>query len=446
LALAALVACGGAPRAPDIVLVLVDTLRADRLGCYGNEAGLTPFLDSFANSGVRFANAYAASAWTNPSVAALFTSRFPSQTHITGFDSALAPDEETLAERLADVGYRGVGEVANLRLTTKLGFSQGFARWKTFGDGKPRADYVVDDLRTYLDRRRRWLPWGRWRRAPLFLYLHFMEPHGPYDPPDAIRQTVAGGVDADRVADVNRRFLDYDWQSLGPEDVGLLGALYDGEVRAVDQALERLFEVLETRGVLDHAIVVVTADHGEEFREHGLLGHGTSLFEEQIRVPLLVRAPGWPNGAVVETPVSLVDVAPTLLTLAGAAPEPRFEGRSLASLVVNRGLATSSSDVLAELTSDGTVEDRAWRRHRAALIQGRSKLLVPSAAGSAPLLFDLARDPGERTPLEGPMTSALAATLAAREAALAGSARAEATRVPLDEVTRARLRALGYAH
>ena len=385
---------------PNVLVLVLDTLRADRLGVYGNERGLTPFLDGLAGRGAVFANAYAASSWTVPSVASLFTSRYPSQHRVVDFESVLADREITLAERLAAHGWATAGFTANFRLSEEFGYAQGFDTWQPLlllsgrsvvpGDLKARAGLVVDKALAWLDAR------GSQDPAPVLLYLHFLEPHPPYLPPEPQRGRFAGAAPPgrDRVgqpeADGSRRR-----RSRGAHrrrGVALLAALYDGEVAALDAALAGLFDALRRRRFLDDALVVVTSDHGEEFREHDDLLHGLTLFEESIRVPLIVLASGVAAGTVVQPPVSLVDVAPTLLDLLGLPAEPGFEGRSRAPLL--RGAVTSEADdIVAELIDESA---RRERRHRAALIRETQKLVVDQAGRSH--AYDLARDPAERDP------------------------------------------------
>jgi|SRR5579871_304582 len=421
---------------PNVVLMVVDTLRADRLGSYGSGRGLTPFLDGLAARGVRFADAYAASSWTNPSVASLFTSRFPSQHRVVALDSKLPDGEMTLAELFARAGWETVGFTANLRLDPTLGFAQGFAGWGVFA--------TVHKI-TVMQLVRRALRWVRivWQpraRKPLFLYLHFMEPHSPYDPPARHRPPLPAGID---VAGVDRKLLTLAWDELSPREQALLPALYDGEVAALDDGLRRAFAVLGRAGVLDDAIVVLTADHGEALGDHGGWLHGFTLFDEVLHVPLLLWVPGQPP-AVIRENVSLVDVGPTLLALAGLPPEPRFEGRSLVPLL--RG-ERATADVVAELPQPGSARDLT--RHAQALVRGTLKLIVPRVGGALgrPVLYDLATDPGERSPdppAQAGRAPALAAALARTEAMLATRA-GPAEHAPVDARTRARLRALGYA-
>jgi len=433
---------------PDVIVVLADTLRADRVGPRaGGRPTLTPFLDRLAATGVSFSNAYSTSSWTNPSVASLFTSRYPSQHHVTLYDSRLAADEVTVAERLAAAGWWNVGVLANFRLTNENGFGRGFAFWgpRVGGlRGKVRAKRVASDALGLYDELFAPVRHTRWTRRtrPALFYLHFMEPHAPYDPPAHIRRRIAGPVPPG-VSDeeANAKLVDVTrWSTLSDAEVARLDALYDAEIAALDRELERLFAALRARGLLEHTVVIVTADHGEEFRDHGGLLHGTALFEESVRIPLIMTGPGLPAGRVVGERVSLVDVAPTLLDLLGLPAEPRFEGRSLRDLT-----SAEERDVVLQLFPIAPGPE--VRRHVAGLVSGQWKLLVPPPPRD-PTVFDLQADPGEHHPdppaLAGE-ADRLRARLDERERVLAARAGAAET-APLDAATRERLRALGYAH
>jgi len=442
--------CGrSAQPPPNVVIVVVDTLRADRLGAYGYGRGLTPFLDELAARGTRFARAYAASSWTNPSVASLFTSRTPAQHLVTRQDSVLADDEATLAEALAPLGYASIGVVANFRLTRQLGFAQGFDAWQPArveefaGGDKPRVPVVAQETFARLDRHWRAWPWQR--EQPLLLYLHLMEPHGPYRPPEPFRARFADVVPPSVSADAaNQKLLDLDWAGISPDEVVLLDALYDAEIAALDAELRTLFAALERRGVLPGALVVLTADHGEEFFEHGGLGHGRTLYEESVRVPLLMAGPGVPAGRVVDDVVSLLDVAPTVLDLLHVPAVAAFEGRSLVPLLA--GAAAESAPAVVELPPMGARMD--LRVHAEGEVDGTKKILVRRESNvfvGVDEAYDLAADPGEKTPLPASEAAALTQALQARRAELAERARGSESRAELDDDTRDRLKALGYA-
>ena len=436
-------------RPPNIVVIVADTLRADRLGAYGNHRGLTPFLDELAARGTVFTNAYAASSWTCPSVASLFTSRYPTEHGVSDYDSKLPEAEVTLAERLGDLRYVSAGFSANLRLGRPFGYGQGFVGWFPFATrDKLTTDRLGRKSLLWLDQ-----AWNRRARRPLFLYYQLMETHAPYDPEGeahrldrataALRRRLCAACgDHERTAALNARLVGMQWERLGPDDVATLESLYDAEVASLDVRLRGLLAGLASRGVLDKAIVVFTADHGEEFRDHGLLEHGTSLFNELVRVPLIVLTPGQRTGRVVVDNVSLVDVGPTVLELVALAPAPAAEGRSLVPLL---GGASVPADVVAELPPV-TTSGSDVRRHALALVRGTLKLIVPRAESAPAVVYDLAADPEERSP-HAPETECKTCLDAARRMADVLRARAG---VPehgaVDERARGRLRALGYVN
>lgn len=440
LVAASVAACSRPAPPPNVVVVVVDTLRADHLGSYGNGRGLTPFLDQLATRGVRFERAYATSSWTMPSVASLFTARYPVQHGVHTMQSKLADGETTLAEALSARGWAAAGFSANLLVGAPHGFGQGFDPYTAFaveeGAAKVRGGTLRSRSESWLDQRRPGAP-------PVLLYYQFMEPHAPYEPPEPWRSRFVRPHAAGEVEEAARVMEAHKIWNRPPEQIALLASLYDGEVAAADEELRLLFADLERRGVLDNAVVVITADHGEEFGDHGGLSHGFTLFEEQVRVPLLILAPGLAP-AVIAQPVSLIDVAPTVLALAGVAVPPAFEGRSLLPLMRGEA-APAAGDLMAELESMGP--RKGMRKHQQALLRGEHKLLRSPNPFVAPQLFDLAADPGERHPnppaLAGTLETMLAA-LAEMQTVLATRASPAGDQVTLDEATREKLRALGY--
>lgn len=448
LVLAAL-SCSKSPP-PNVVLVVVDTLRADRLGAYGDQRGLTPFLDELASRGTVFTNAYAPTSWTIPSIASLFTSRYPSQHNATTFNAVLSDDEITLAEKLAARDYRSGGVSANFLIAPKAGLTQGFQDWQLLVPAsglKVRGEQV----------RRAGVSWleqalGAARSGPLLLYLQYMEPHSPYEPPPLHAERFQPpDTTAEQVRVANVKMNAVRFNDISPAEATLLEALYDAEVATADDELRLMFEELERRGVLENAVVIITADHGEEFREHGKeLGHGTSLFEAVVRVPLIILAPGSGGGPPVADLVSLTDVAPTVLDLVGLEPEPRFEGRSLVPLLTRqrgwRAWFRNSSppplrDVVLQLPPTGSKFD--VRRQQAGLVHGREKLLVDRRGATQ--LFDLAADPDEQTPLESDARhTALHGALNQQIEQLTARANAEHELQTIDDASKEKMRALGY--
>ena len=446
-----LIACGRPARPPNVLLIVIDTLRADRVGWYGDGRRLTPFLDSLAAQGTVFSHAYAQGSWTAPSVASLLTSRYPSQHQVSAFHSVLADEEVTLAEVLGQNGWVNGGFTANVVLDGRLGYRQGFDSWVVVeGDVparasflpdariKPRARHVREQVRIWLDTVQRERP-----ATPIFLYVQYMEPHTPYGPPrELVDRLLARHADAGRA----RAVLDalytlpnlHRWNRPDPEFPTSIEDLYDAEVSDLDTELARLFADLERSGFLANAIVVVTADHGEEFMDHGRMQHGTSLYEEIIHVPLLVRAPGDTRRRDVADTVQLIDVAPTVLRLAGVPPPPSFEGRALLPPAGGQAIAYS------EQTADPSeVLGVKSQRHERAVVAGTQKVVL--AVGGGVETYDLASDPLEQHAdgLPAPDRTRL-------ESAMAESWRraqrhpSPHRRLRLDAPMKDRLRALGY--
>lgn len=436
--------CSSAERPPNVLLIVLDTLRADRLGAYGSTRGLTPFLDELAASGVVFENAYAASSWTSPSIASLFTSRHPVQHGVVGFESVLGEGEATLAESLRALGFTSGGFSANFRIAEALGYGQGFDVWRAYltspdereAGPKVPARYVRQQALAWLSS-----VWDREAPRPVFLYVHFMEPHSPYDPPDPVRERIVPRASPEEADTANALLVGLRFGDLSDQQVALLAELYDAEVATLDAELRTLFGELRATGFLEDSIVVVVADHGEEFREHGMLLHGITLFEPGVRVPLLLVGPGLDAGRRVAQPVSLLDVAPTLLDLLGAPAQEPFEGRSLLPQVRGQADDVPPRDILLDLAPKP--DPKEVRTHSRGLVRGSRKLLVDPDGRSR--VFDLARDPAELA-ASGVKSevSELVAALESERAELESRAGAPVPAAQLDAKTRDDLRALGY--
>src|SRR5262245_7793877 len=320
---------------PDIVLIVVDTLRADHLGAYGYDRGTTPHLDVLARQGTVFDAAWSAAPWTLPSVMSIMTSRYPSSHRVENDGLKLGADTPTLAETLERSGYATAAFVSHVYVSSAFGFGRGFETFEDFGLSRPdyrleagmepRADRVTDSALAWLDRQ---------GRRPVFLFVHYFDPHWPYDPPETFRPPGEAGYHGslDAAYDSISRFLD-PRQPLPDDYRAFLLARYDGEIRFVDEQIGRLLDRLSASERGPRAWVVVTADHGEEFKDHGSMGHGRRLYEEVVRVPLIIRRPGKNGapggGARVSAPVSGIDLLPTLVAAAGAPAPAGAQGVSL---------------------------------------------------------------------------------------------------------------------
>ena len=419
---------GPADRRPNVVLYVVDTVRADRLGVYGYEKPTSPRLDAFAAGAVVFENAYAQSSWTRPAMASLFTGLLPPAHRTVGRRSVLPEDVTTLAEILAANGYEGMGLVRNPNVGRAFGFAQGFTRFRS--EDRERDETMLERVRLWLDERQD-------AGVPFFLYLHAIDPHGPYDPAPEFEQMFDAG-DAPAHYRTVRYLLELNGGEAEPDEgtAEALSRLYDAEVAQNDRAFGELLDELEARGLAEDTAVIHVSDHGEEFEEHGRWEHGVSLYEEVLRIPLVMRLPGVPAQRV-EPPAQHVDVLPTLLGYLGIEALPT-DGRDL---LAERRRGDDPPDVYTHLDVDG---------HRASsVIRGRYKLVLPQSPsqGTAPMLFDLEADPGELDDLatEQPrIVERMLGLLADHDLAGDVEPAVEIDDAQIDEDVRRRLRALGY--
>jgi len=419
-------------RPRNLLLISLDTLRADHLGCYGYERPTSPFLDGLAAEGVVFERAHAASPWTLPSHTSLFTGLYPSQHGVKDEGFSVPEEVLTLPQSLGERGFATAAVVSAHFLAPRYGLDRGFERYIVVPTNPRHGGAATSVTANGLE----WL--GKQQGRPFFLFLHYMDIHSDYRAAPRFEALFAapyrGPVDGStrQLRAFTRKQIAFD-----AADRARLIDLYDAEIRQLDGALESLFARLREQGALDHTLVVVTADHGEEFFEHGGVLHGQSHYQEMLHVPLILVGPGLPRGLRIAAPVSLVDLAPTLLALFSAPAPATLAGRDLAPLWRTRNLDWPERSLFAE--ADRTVERRDTER---ALIRGNWKLVLHRDTGAREL-YDLAADPREQVNL--------AQTDPARASQLAGeltAALASERRAPeLPQVSpseRRQLQALGY--
>jgi arylsulfatase A-like enzyme len=313
----------------NLLLVLVDTLRDDHLGAYGYERPVSPHFDHFADSAVVFENARAQASWTRAAVASIFTSLWPGSHGVNrnrGPSQALAADAVTLAEVLSEAGYETAGIYANPNVDAQLGYGQGFDHYAPYLAPDDEVEDVLDAAFDWLD--------GWQERAsgrPFFLYLHTMDPHSPYLPPEEMIRRFA--PEARPLVDEIRANPDREnWTSDEATIRGLLG-LYDGEIASHDEGFGRLLAELERSELSEETLIVLISDHGEEFYEHGAWNHGRNLHRETVNVPFAMRLPGDAQPQRIAEPVSHVDLMPTLLDYLGIPAPTAIEGTSLRALI-----------------------------------------------------------------------------------------------------------------
>jgi arylsulfatase A-like enzyme len=470
LALPSFVGCSRpAPTPRNAIIVVIDALRADHLGCYGYPRPTSPHIDALAAGGTRFANGISTTPWTLPSMATMMTSLYPTVHGAMVPSNVLAcvtrapnchpvnvldDSRLTLAEVLQRNGFATAAFVPGRGYTSRVfGFGQGF---ETFDDDRQETSAIVANFTEWLD-----------QTSPrrFFAYLHLAEVHAPYmgpynryraDSPDPAER-----ARAEAIAEEIRRYRGFNFdpdyrgpmdgsieaiQHLGPtrlkpigdRDLEHLVALYDQGIAYVDYWIGRLVEELNRRGVLDNTIIFLAADHGDELHDHGGFDHGVTFYEEMMHIPFILRVPHVGTGRVVDEQVGLIDVMPSLLDLLGVHDAADMQGRSIRSLL-----------------SGGSLPDRTLFGE-AAMINGltasrtnRWKFIRPSVA--PPELYDLTTDPHERvnlcaqdrTPCH-PFEEQIVAWETEMKAAKTQRALATPKAAVIDEQTHERLHQLGY--
>lgn len=394
----------GVKAAPlNLVLVTIDTQRADRLGCYGYSKIETPNLDKLARRGVLFENAISTAPLTAPAHASMFTGVYPTVHKVRDTGGFILPNSQTtLAEILQGRGWDTAAFVGASVLKKSFGFGQGFA---VYDDEmpKPDANHPVEfpERRAgdVVDRATRWL--DAQSGKPFFLWVHVFDPHSPYDPPPPFRQKYSEN-------------------------------LYDGEVAYTDQQLGRLFEAVERRS---NTLVAVMADHGESLSEHGEFTHGIFLYDSTLRVPFLLAGPGVPSGLRVKPQVRGVDLLPTVLELMGSAVPPGVQGASLVPTFT--GKAPAAEDSYLETLFPRI--NMAWAELRGIRTNRWKYIRAPK-----PELYDLVQDPAETTNVIGKHAPEVQQLEAKLNAVSGGGAPEKVETEMVNQKTLQQLRSLGY--
>jgi arylsulfatase A-like enzyme len=435
----------------NVLLITVDTLRPDHMSAYGYPRDTTPAIAGLASRGVLFETAFTYWPKTRGSFAAMFTSLYASQHGLTVRDRDLPYFNQTLAETFQAAGYRTAAAVDNGNLDRSLGFAQGFSTYE--------QTWAHDEEENELDRTERITSFAeeflrQEDDAPFFLWLHYVNPHTPYEPPQELLDRFRGdgvvprGPKLESVVGyhggVNRKMA-----VEGEEHWGDYIDRYDAEILAADVHVGRALKALDESPYPDSTIVVFTSDHGESLGEHDyFFDHGFDLFNPSLRIPLILSFPGFlPSGERVGGHVSNLDIFPTILDLAQVSFPPSLQGRSLLPLV--RG-------------TENKLHERLFfqnDQHQIAISNGRLKLVhYPEGAGSSERyeLYEMYGDPGETEnryqgaeerirPFEAELSSFRTQSLAWQQATSAKRAGADATTdSELSEQTLRSLKALGY--
>jgi len=425
-----------APRAaaserPNVIIYLVDTLRADHVGTYGG-GSLTPNVDAFAAEATVFENAIAQAPWTKPSVASIFTGRGPLVHGVRLLEDRLPQEAVTLAELLQAGGYQTAGFSTNWHIRHETGMDQGFGSFD-FSPDESTSDKLNGRLV-------RWLDTGP--KSPFFLYAHALDPHEPYTPPADYRAKYAPGVRAEAGTDTDLKRVDASRGKERRQAMAELRPLYDAEVAWNDHSFGEFLQALRDRGLYDRSLIVFLADHGEEFDEHGARGHAKDLHAETLDIPLIVKWPGQHKGRRVASIAQHIDVLPTLLRAAGVKGPADLPGMDLAAV-------EASGESPEALSGRWVLSHLSMRDHvGTSLVQGGWKLVYPQTPALAPgiELFQRSTDRGETKNRLGdaPVRAGWLSALIRAEVERSRKTALKPEHATIDEETRKALEALGY--
>jgi arylsulfatase A-like enzyme len=447
---------------PNVLLVVLDTTRRDRLGVYGYDRATTPALDALATDGIIYDRAISAGSWTLPSHASIFTGLYPRDHGTTVEHWRLLPEFDTLAEQLKRDGFETVGVCSNPWVSANTGLQQGFDRFEEVWRDRKKDNRDVHGAALVTERLLGWLDQRVPSEHPFFAFVNYLEPHTPYQPPEPYRSRFLP-KDADRtvVADV------MDWETprefgyilgvpgyeISAEASRVLSALYDAEVAYQDLRFGELIEGLRERGVLDDTIVVVVADHGEQLGEHGMLDHKMSLYAENVHVPLIIRFPKLlPQGVRIQAQVQSNDIYATILDLTSS-DQPRPEGVQSLPFADAEGVGRPYAFVdMARPTAFLTTMEKEWpdsditrfdRTIRS--VRGPRFELFWGSDGER-RLYDLESDPSESTDVKAGHPTIQRSLETVLDRFYEGAPSGERNPVELDEEHREALKSLGYVN
>lgn len=366
----------------NVIIYLVDTLRADHVASYSKRQIRTPYIDKFASEGVLFESAFSQCSWTKPSTASLLTSTYPSFHGAITRHDALTDAITTLAEYLKDNGYLTGAFINQPNISADFGFSQGFDSYvETYCQIMERPLFSLHMNQLIF-------PWlEKNANRPFFLYIHTIDPHDPYTPPPPYDSM----YDSDYKGSINGSVKTIQ-QILGGKlkvsqrDIQHLESLYDGEITLNDLAFGELIERLKKLQLYDSTLIIFTSDHGEEFYEHQGLKHGLTLYDEQIRIPLIMRLPShFPAGIRISPTVRLIDIMPTILELLNLSTIDQCQGKSLIPLITGE-VKSLIEEIYLEEDLDGAVLQS---------VRGKRWKLISYPKTGFLELFDLDQDPKE---------------------------------------------------
>ena len=404
---------GAVPGKPNLLVVTVDTQRADRVGAYGHKGARTPSMDKLARRGVLFSRAFSHVPLTLPSHCTLFTGFLPLTHGVRDNGERLRPTPATLAEIARGRGYSTAAFVGAFPLDSRFGLDRGFETYDDLYGSRNRVRDMAFVERRAEDVNRKAEAWIRIHsREPFFVWVHYFDPHAPYDPPP-------------------------------PFDRDFAGREYDGEIAYADECLGKLMKALEEFGRADDTLVVLTSDHGEGLGAHAEKTHGIFIYDPTLHVPLIIAGPGpLPRGRTVEAQVGLADVLPTVLDLMGWPPQGDLPGRSMVPMMTRPGAGREGSGRTLYIESMAPLLSRNWAPLRGVRTSEWKYIDAPAAE-----LYDLKADPGETVNIHGGRAEVVHRLRGEMETMIKRQAAPPPDTAPgpaLDREARQKLQSLGY--
>ncbi len=444
------ISCGDEPKANaprNVILISIDTLRPDHLGIYGHDRDTSPTMDRLALEGVFFEDVTASSPWTLPSHASMFTGLYPSSHGVVDHAFALRESTPTLATAFSKAGFQtgalvNSENIANPKFKLLKGFGENIRYYPEIEESPGGVDSIVNRGEEITAGAMEWI--GNRDERPFFLFLHYYDVHTDFTPkPEYEERFVSDypgpltGLTTELVAVRTQH------GRLRDIDIRYLRQMYDAEIRQLDDLLGVFVGFLGDQDLLENTLIVVTSDHGEEYFEHGGVLHGRTQYQELLAIPLIFSGPGVPVGRSYAEPAHLVDVAPTILSIAGVDPLGGFaEGLDLSIHWRDPSAVTSPRVLYAEADHNNLFEGRPVVDIKKMVRVGNDKLLYDTARNQVEL-YDLATDPGEKNDLARVNPDRSRFLMGQLEAFMGRSG--TGSRVPgLDRDDLERMRKLGY--
>jgi arylsulfatase A-like enzyme len=417
---------------PNLILISIDTLRADHLGCYGYGRPTSPALDKLASEGVLFQNVTASSPWTLPSHGSMLTGYYPGRLGLNSYESMLPSDVTTLASILSEQGFATSAIVSCFFTRQKYGFDKGFNNFVFLGEDvkKKEAASSIIELAT------QWIK--DHCNKQFILFLHFFDVHSDYSPMEKYKKQFVGPYKGR--ANGSTGFL-YKVRtgeiSLNENDVQHIIDLYDAEIKQLDDRLKGLFDFLRKQGILENSYIIVTSDHGEEFLDHGGTMHGRTHYQELLHVPLIIYGPKIPRAIKINTVISLVDIMPTALNLLGISIPAGLDGISLCPLWKMPDTEPAERFIFSE-ADHGNEQDNIKRAVRYGDYKLHYDLLSKTYE-----LYNIATDPSERNNIASEQTD-LVDLMFKELKGFMQHRKQNAEKTPLSEGEFEKLKSLGY--